>query len=355
LSSREVVIDKLVYKFALALLAVSVLVSPMPATTLGQLQAALATSGTSNSGNYIEPGANFVNAMNEIGPRVYALGYWKDLVAEQVYLGADGYISLDRDAEAVLFANINDRPQKVFSSFHDMSALGNTPFLPDRYGLVDMNYAAIKRELTSIQGVDSFDDATAISTLHLVKEDNSPVSDTDITGGSIVIRATTEFGIPITGVTQGTTELTVTFSQPVMFFDEVRGVNLPLKVLVRTDPDDSETTIAEVLRGSDLVRYRRFRVGGARDATYVHVLIKRAWLSVSATSDIVWLGNISAWKHALLGKLAEDNADVERANYHWAVCKQMLEDEKDASRGAAIPKLDLDLVNGSGYAIHNLY
>lgn len=327
----------------------------MPATTLGQLQTALATAGTSNSGNYIEPGASFTGAMNEIGPRVYALGMWRDLVTEQVYLGADGYISLDRDAEAVLFANINDRPQKVFSSFHDMSTLGNVTALPDGLGLVDMNYAACKRELTSIQNVESFDEVTAIDTLYLVKADGDPLLAADLGAGDIIVRATTEAGLKITGTLTGATEKTIVFSEPVMFFDEIRGASLTLPVQVRTDVNDSDTNIAEILVGSDLVRYRRFRVAGARDSTYVHVLVKRAWLPLSASTDIVWLGNLSAWKHALLGKLAEDNADIDRANYHWAVCKQMLEDEKDASRGAAIPKLDLDLVNSSGYPIHGLY
>jgi len=327
----------------------------MPATTLGQLQLALATAGTSNSGNYIEPGADFVNAMNEVGPRVYALGMWRDLVTEQVYLGADGYISLDRDTESVLFANINDRPQKVFASFHDMSTLGNVNYLPDMCGLIDMNYAACKRELTSIQNVDTFDEVTAITTLYLAKDDNTPLTSEDLGDGDIVIRATTETGLRLTGTVTGATNLTVVFSEPVMFFDEIRGVDLTLPVQVRTDVDDSDTTIAEILKGSDLVRYRRFRVGGARDTTYVHVLVKRSWLNASDSADIVYLGNLSAWKHALLGKLAEDNADVERANYHWSVCKQMLQDEKDASRGAAIPRLDLDLVNSSGYAIHSNY
>jgi hypothetical protein len=48
---------------------------------------------------------------------------------------------------------------------------------------------------------------------------------------------------------------------------------------------------------------------------------------------------VTAWKHALLGKLAEDNADVERASYHWGACRQLLDDEIGSARGAAQPKL----------------
>jgi len=327
----------------------------MPATTYGQLQTLLATAGVSNAGNYLEPGASFANAMNEIGPRVYAMGYWKDLVEEQVYAGADGYISLDRNVDSVMFANINDLPQRVFSAFHDMSALGNSTFLPDRYGLVDMNYHVIKRDLPSIQNVDDYPDVTAISTLHLVTEAGAAVSSTAISTGTISVVGRTAAGIPVTGTTTGTTALTITFSPPVVFFDSVVGSNLPFTVQLRTTAIEVDTVIAEVLRGYDVVRYRRFRVGGARSATYVHLLVKLGWQTVSASGDIVRLGNISAWKHALLGKLAEDNADVERASYHWGACRQLLDDEIGSARGAAIPKINIDLAGGAAYPVHNNY
>lgn len=327
----------------------------MPATTLGQLQSALASAGATNSGNYIEPGASFVNAMNEIGPRVYNMGMWRDLVTEQVYLGEDGYISLDRDTDAVLFAAINNIPQRVFAAFHDVSTLGVTTNLPGMCGLIDMNYHTAKRELTSIQDVTDWEDVTPISTLHLTEEDGTLLTLINLDGGDIIVRGRTLEGLKVNGTLVGATTQTVTFATPIVFFDEIRGVDLPFTVHVRTDVADELTNIAEILRGSDTVRYRRFKVSGARDETYVHVLVKRGWLTVKESSDTVWLGNISAWKHALLGKLAEDNADVERANYHWQVSRQMLDDEKDTSRGAAMPKLDLDLVSGSGYAIHNLY
>ena len=327
----------------------------MPATTLGQLQTNLANAGSSNSQNYIEPGAVFTGAMNEIGPRVYAMGYWKDLLTEQVYLGADGYISLDRNTDSVIGAVVNNLPQRVYASFHDMAMLGNTDFLPDRYGLVDMNYHAAKRELPSLQNVDSYEDVTAISTLHLFTTGNIPVTSVTIASGSITVKARTEEGYPVTGTVTGTTALTITFPTPVMFFDEIIGSNLPFQINLLHDDTDYDSIVAEVLRGYDVVRYRRYRVGGARDSTYVHLAVKLGWLPVSASTDVVNLGNLSAWKHALLGKMAEDNADVERASYHWGICQKLLDDEVASARGAAIPKLMIDFTSNAGYAIHNHY
>jgi len=328
----------------------------MPATTYGQLQTLLATAGTSNAGNYLEPGASFANALNEIGPRVYAMGYWKDLTEEQVYLGSDGYISLDRNADSVMFANINNLPQRVFSAFHDLSALGNTTFLPDRYGLVDQNYHAMKRDLLNIQEVTSIEDVTPVTALWLLTEGGDPVTNVSIASGTITARGRTAGGVPANATVIGTTALSLNFPFGITFIDEIVGTNLPFNVhLCTTTAATVETTVAEVHRGYDVVRYRRFRVGGARDSTYVHVLVKLAWEPVSVSTDIVRLGNISAWKHALLGKLAEDNADVERASYHWGACRQLLEDEVGAARGAAIPKINIDLAGGAAYPIHSNY
>ena len=327
----------------------------MPATTYGQLQTLLATAGVSNSGNYLEPGANFANAMNEVGPRVYAMGYWKDLIEERVYDGSDGYIALDRDVDSVMLANINDLPQRVFSAFHDLSALGNTTFLPDRYGLVDQNYQPTRRDLISIQEVDTQDEVTPISVLHITTEAGAAVSDTALDGGTITVIGRTAAGVAVTGTLTGTTEMTITFATAVDFFDSIVGHDLPSTMQLRTAADDAGTVIAEVFRGYDVVRYRRFRVGGARDSTFVHVLVKLQWVTAASNTDIVRLGNISAWKHALLGKLAEDNADVERATYHWAACRQLLEDEVSSARGAAIPKISIDLSGGTAYTVHNNY
>jgi len=326
----------------------------MPATTLGQLQAYLATAGSSNSGNYIEPGSAFIGAMNEIGPRVYAMGYWKDLLTEQVYEGADGYISLDRNTDAVLGAVVNDLPQRVYSSFHDKAMLGNVAFLPDRYGLVDMNYHTLKRDIADLQDVDT-EDVTAISTLYLFTTANVAVSDVTMADGDITVKGRTADGVPVTGVIAGTTTLTIAFPTPVVFIDEIVGSDLPFEIKLLLNNTDFESVAAEVLRGYDVVRYRRFRVGGARDSTYVHVAVKLAWTTVAASTDVVYLGNLSAWKHALLGKMAEDNADIERAEYHWNVCRKLLDDEVAAARGAAIPKISIDFNSNAGYPIHNHY
>ena len=65
------------------------------------------------------------------------------------------------------------------------------------------------------------------------------------------------------------------------------------------------------------------------------------------------LGNLNAIKHGLLGMLAEDNADLERAQYHWTICRQILDEELGAARGSAKPKLKIS-PSGTSFYIPNI-
>jgi hypothetical protein len=63
---------------------------------------------------------------------------------------------------------------------------------------------------------------------------------------------------------------------------------------------------------------------------------------VEYDEDLIYVGNINALKHGLLGRIAEDNADLERSEFHWNKCMQLLEEEASSTRGAAIPRLNID-------------
>lgn len=327
----------------------------MPAVTLGQLQTALATTSASNQSTFfLEPGGSIASYLNEVGPRVYSMGMWRDLIVERTYLGADGYITLDRDVETVLHATINDMPRRVRSVFHEMRNLGNTTNLTDRWGLVDMGYWPVKRELASIQNVSSLDDVTGISTLHVYKPDGTVATNAALTGAVITVTGFTETGTPITGVQAAGTNATITFSTAVVEIENIQWSGIPFDVELLVTSTDLDTSVCGLTKGDGVARYRRFRVGGARDDTYVHILGKRGWTDVSAAADLVHLGNYSAWKHALLGKVAEDNADVERASYHWSVCRQLLDEELNAAMGGARPTPTYDF-GGVGQQLFNIY
>lgn len=327
----------------------------MPATTVRRLQTALGTSSVSNAATFfLEPGADFFAALNEVGPRLYAMGRWKDLADHRAYDGSDGYFSLDRDLDSVLIANSNGAPQRIRAQFHDLQNGSPREYLPGQFGLIDMGYHATRREIASIQGAKSLADTTPVTVLHLVRPDGAAVTGPEVSGSTMTVVGVTATGARVEGVLTGD-PAQITFSPGVVAISDVVGTDIPCRVQLRTDAADPDTSVAEFKCGDDVVRYRRYRVADARTTTVVHVLAKRGWCEVADVGDPVYLGNIAAWKHALLAKVAEDNADVERATYHWEACRKCLEDERESERGGAKVALALDLGSGAAHHIHNLY
>lgn len=323
----------------------------MPALTLGQLQKTLADSSGQNSRFFTEPGASFAAYMNEVGPRVYEMGPWRDLLLERSHLCEDGYFSLDRDVAAIWSANVNDRNALVHSMHHDLRTLGNTNFLPEKWGLIDQGLRPCKRDIQTIEGARTLDTTTPITTLYLRKLDGSAASAGDLTNGTeITVVGIQSDGTRTTAVNSGAT-ITV---DDIVDIESITCVNAPYPMLLRTVATDADTCVSELATGVDLVRYRRFRVGGAVTGSRCHIVGKRAWSDVSSSKDVVYLGNKAAWKHALLGKVAEDNADMDRANFHWSACRSILDEELQNYQGAARPALILNLGPGA-LPIHNFW
>lgn len=84
---------------------------------------------------------------------------------------------------------------------------------------------------------------------------------------------------------------------------------------------------------------RRYRISPVDSTTKATFLMKRKWVDVAIDDHYVFLPNDpSVIKHALLGKLAEDNADVQRAEYHWQTCQKLIDADLDSYRGGARPR-----------------
>jgi hypothetical protein len=133
------------------------------------------------------------------------------------------------------------------------------------------------------------------------------------------------------------------FKGGITSIDSVQFASLPDNFELRTDPTDPETAVASLRKGSGVTRYRRYRLNKSVDgSTIVHVLCKRAFIPIADNSDIIFVNNIGAIKHGLLARIAEDGADIERAEYHWGKCVALLEEEATSVRGAAMPRLNFD-------------
>lgn len=114
-----------------------------------------------------------------------------------------------------------------------------------------------------------------------------------------------------------------------------------------TDPYNSDAAISP--------SRRRYRVGSVDSDTKATLLLRRKWIDVDENTDTAYIpSDNSIIKHALLGKLAEDNADVQRAEYHWQTAQKLIESDLDSYRGGARPKLVI-APEGVGTGMSGMY
>ena len=311
----------------------------MPAYTVSQLQSKL--------GQYVEPNGDFVAAIEQVLPRLYNLGLWRDLVFETSVPAPHGYISLPEDVDAVLGCTINDNPRPTRSMWHDIRIVGRNAELSPYFGIVDDGFHPVLLDMKEVQDVEEEEDVvvnqlrihptgTTTAVMSFDGQITIVTNDADETGRTHTLNQATGGG----GTTfesdvpdDFTRILSITYSDIDQPYDLV-------------DPNFSTQVIATIPKGSGVIRYRRFRVSDADENTTIHLLCKRGVPSFIDDNTIIHLGNINAIKHALLGRIAEDAADVERATYHWSVATQLLDAELDAMRGSAKPVVKLDIWGG---------
>ena len=296
----------------------------MPAYTVDQLRPIL--------GSYVEPSGDFTAALAQVLPRLYALGMWRDLVYQVSMVSENGIVTLPEGAESIISCTVDDKPQPVRSLWHDIRIVGRQAETSPYFGMVDDGLHATFRllpdNLTQLYVVPSTENVTGATF--------SPAS-----GESITIRASS--GTQMYQITATSGSPNFTFPAAITYIESITYDGLDEKFDIRSTAATASTTIAIVGDGSGSTRYRRFRVGDpAQPALTAHMLVKRGCPATLNEKTIVHLGNINALKHGLLGRIAEDGADIERANYHWQICTQLLDSELDAFRGAAKPMLQIN-------------
>jgi hypothetical protein len=325
----------------------------MPALTAAQLSQQL--------GQYIEPGGDFLAALNQVLPRIYSMGFWRDTVYEIQLDAGNGYVSLPEDTESVLSATVDNLPRPVRNMWHDIRQIGRQEQVPGFYGLIDLGYYPVAVDLTTVCGVTSEADIDVDFTrgFELFEAGSTnPISFSEVEGSEIRVTVLSSAVGALVGEITGPSEAAVTF--PSDTFQRVTSIsysNIPFPIDMRVSIDDGVTyfTLATLSPGSGVVQLRRFKVTDARTDSVVTLLVKRKAPYLTDGDGIVHLGNINAIKHALLGRIAEDNADVQRASYHWGICKQMLEDELDAARGSARPMIQLSGFGEGASHPYNIY
>lgn len=301
----------------------------MAATTLASLASLL--------GTYVEPSGDFKASLNQVLARMFNMGTYRDLTVQYSLPVVDGCVTLPDDADSILHTMINGNAAPVRALWHDFKSVGLNSTYPNSnqadlsWGLIDAGFAPTTILLPTAGVTSLYIDPAAVST------STTPFSAAD--GSSITVTATN--GIKVyTGVVSGTT---ITFPVSVTSIMSISFAGLTGAFDLTTTDNNPDTAIATVGPNDGVTRYRRFRLNNATDGeTTVHVLCKRAFKPLLNDNDISYVNNISAIKQGLLGRLMEDNGDIERSEYHWNKCLLMLEEEAASTRGAALPRLNVD-------------
>ena len=300
-------------------------------------------------------GSSFIQELNLILPRLYAMGMWRDLLYETTVSTTDQNFTLPDDAEAIVSALIDNDPAKAKSQFHDYRITGRNKDGTTlySYGIVDDGFVPTVNELE------------ASKSYYIHVEPIKPQTSIPRTSNNFVT---------VTGLDNSSTPETITYSPN---FDtatssissssqftkitQIRNgdssLTNPVKITAVNAADATDKLeLATVQEANKVNSYRRYRIGNDPSDTIkktMRVLVKRKFKTLINSYDVVRPSNLNALKHALLGSVAEENADLERANYHWNVCRQLLDEELDAYRGEAKPVLRFD-PSGSGTRVPNI-
>jgi len=326
-------------------------------------------------------------ALNEIMPRIYKMGYWREMLVEHTQDASDGYVSLPQDTDSIVAGILDDNPLPTRSLWHDYKLFGTNSqndtlvnaFIDDGYAPTYRDLVSgsqYKVSIASLKANFSLIPKTGSITIRYRHNADSTDGADALVGGVTPLEGVSynEMVFTMTESSSGPTNIILQDSSPFNALTDVTQIisisweglppDHPVRLIAKYQGDvganpvvtdttkDLKLVDLDTSRGSS--RYRRFRVGGTNSNSSAHMLLKRKWVDVDSNTDLVHMPANAILKHALLGKLAEDNADIQRASYHWGLVAQLLEADTDSYRGAAKPTLKV-APDGVGAGMSGMY
>ena len=305
--------------------------------------------------------AQFRKEHNLALPRLYNMGMWRDLLFEHVVTTTASTFTIPDNAESIISALVDpdgsstdySYPNPVYSQHHDYRISGRNDRAGDHtlsaFGIVDDGYSATVEEpvadKTYSLRLAPINPATALPASGLIYVTFSDGTNTSKLGTDESSADGGKF------TCDGSAALnTVSVTSDITSISEIRVWTIELSapdqlLWVEKDSSPEVTLVAATnLREKNQVsRYRRYRIDNRNEKTMsLRLLLKRKFRKLVDSTDVVYISSVNAIKHAMLGNMGEDNADLERANYHWTVCQTLLEEQLDAHRGAAKPMITFD-------------
>lgn len=294
---------------------------------------------------YVSPedtnSTKFLNYLNQVRERIINSGKWRGTTFNVVFDTSRDYITLPREAEALLGIHVSNRPYTIQSRWYEYlqggpGKLDNpdaTTSIRDTGFLVDMgdNFCALE-DITA-------DEITLIEPLlfKCVNEDDSDLGLTvNIQGldmnGQTVYDSDGRLGINV--------PLSST-AQVVGYFSKVTNIQMPVtfgtkQLLIGEGTPRVLSTYAPAETNP---QYRRYRLA-ATDKTVIGAC-KMRYLPLVGETEPVIPNNIGALKMGLLALNYEDVNDMTTAEAFWGKCFTLLDDQMREFRGSAryVPNL----------------
>lgn len=315
------------------------------ARTVGQLEAVL--------GRHIPADEEFTDYLNMAMPRLHNMGNWRDLLHEAQYSTDHTYVALPREYENLVAGMVDGVPTKGSSRWSDYMALGiaSTSGPPPLYGLIDDGLWPTMIELAD--GDATGDGDYTLTVVPVEPESVLPTTGRVYVTYQHVDESKTRYEFELDG--SGSLSTPDAEGAGATRVEQVVFEDVPVLVELQAVPLTSGTTLSLTTgRGSEVAEHRRFRLNAnVGTAQTVAMLMKRRCLDFLNPTDIVPLGGYDIVKHALLGVIAEDNANLEDAAVHWGYCESLLEDEMAAYRGSIRPNINIDPTGGAGEPTYN--
>lgn len=317
--------------------------------------------------------AQFLKELNLALPRLYNMGMWRDLVFEDVVTTTASTFTIPDGAESIISALVDEdgsstdysSPREVRSQFHDYRLAGRDDTATENtlgvFGIVDDGYSATVEEPVDgktyslrLAPISPATTLPASGTVHVTFSNGTDVS-------KVATEITNVQGGQFTCGGEGDPWLTThATDNDITSISEIRvgatDLSAPVQLLwVETGYPPEVTLVAanDLQQANQVTRYRRYRVDNRNSkAMSIRLLLKRKFQKLLSSTDVVYISSLNAIKHALLGSIAEENADVERSNYHWSVCRALLDEQLDAHRGAAKPVFRVSPAGAAGNTIN---
>lgn len=308
-------------------------------------------AGGINGGANIAPGtfSDFVPYINQVLERVINSGTWEGTIAEILFNGSTGFITLPYFLQAIVGVQINGWPQQVWSKFTEYVEVGPGRVKSDLQGIGPL-IEATETSPTQFR----IPDLGVGGPLRIVLSNAADASKSfwfdgkDLANGEVYTSGA--MGLPFTSAYPS--------AATAQAFSDVTNVQLP-------DNMQGNCSLYVIIAGVDFLlstyepqdfrpNYKRYKTGTWEVTRPIAALCRRRYIPVKNTTDWLVPGNLGALRFGLRALFAENsNRDADMADGLWARCYALLNQEHRSRRGKAAYVVNFNPHGAGNYSVLN--